>query len=94
MARIRYTKYRVSANKDHPSVAYFHDKNFEKALSKVKGRKSFGKATKIVTLNENQEDRYLAIKSARLNPNKVRFHDHSNKKSFKSFRSDKNVKNI
>lgn len=77
MARIRVIKFKQSYNKNQPKVAYFHSKNYKKAVDSINPRKSSKNAVTIVGLNDDQMKYYIKTVGNKLNPRVVRFKKNS-----------------
>ena len=52
MARIRVIKFSQNSSKNQPKVAYFHSKNYKKAVDSINPRVSFKDAVTIVGAND------------------------------------------
>lgn len=73
MARIRVIKFKQSSSKNQPKVAYFHSKNYKKAVDSINPRKRSKNAVAIVGLNDDQMKYYIKTVGSKLNPRVVRF---------------------
>lgn len=73
MARIKVIKFKQSSNKNQPKVAYFHSKNYKKAVDSINPKKSSKKAVTIVGLNDDQMKYYVKTVGSKLNPRVVKF---------------------
>lgn len=77
MARIRVIKFKQSSSKNQPKVAYFHSKNYKKAVDSINPRKSSKNAVTIVGLTDDQMKYYIKTVGNKLNPRVVRFKKNS-----------------
>lgn len=77
MARIRVIKFKQSSSKNQPKVAYFHSKNYKKAVDSINPRKSSKNTVTIVGLNDDQMKYYIRTIGNKLNPRVVRFKKNS-----------------
>lgn len=72
MARIRVIKFKQSYKKDQPKVAYFHSKNYKRAVDSINPRQSSRNAVTIVGLTDDQMKYYVRTIGSKLNPRVVR----------------------
>lgn len=73
MARIRVIKFSQTSSKNQPKVAYFHSKNYKKAVDSINPRVSSKDAVTIVGVNDEQMKYYIKTVGSKLNPKVFRF---------------------